>query len=349
MNNYFCVLPFYSQEFGIRNTPCCLLPSNYNIDQIKQDLLGNIQTASCKKCWDIESKGNKSRRQFENELLDYKLNRDLEKIKQDCADSNYQTLLYQITTSNLCNQACVSCNSNLSSKWAQVEKRMDIVPSAQYQIDLDTTIINYDSAKRISLLGGEPLFDPKTFKILQKLIDHNNTSCFISLVTNGSISLTRQQSKLLEQFDDLNICVSIDGVGPVFEYMRWPGKWKKLLQNLEQYKTVAKNISISYTISSLNAMYYTQTIEWFQQNNLVYNHNVVSRPTWLSLSQMPVEFKKHLSSCGADLIESFCKIKGNEIALSVMSKNIASQDRAKRINIKDYMPEVWQLLNPDIA
>jgi hypothetical protein len=244
MNNCFCILPWYSQEFGLQNTPCCLLPSTYDINQIKQDLLSNIQTAACKKCWDIESTGNKSRRQFENEFLDYKLDRDLDKIQQDCADSKHQTLLYQIKTSNLCNQACVSCNSTFSTKWAQVEKHMNIVPNSQYQFDLDAADINYGSAKRISLLGGEPLFDPKTFEILQKLIDHNNTNCFISLITNGSITLNIKQIELLKQFTDLNICISIDGVGPVFEYMRWPGKWSNLLENINQYKSITKNISV---------------------------------------------------------------------------------------------------------
>ena len=71
MNNCFCILPWYSQEFGLQNTPCCLLPSTYDINQIKQDLLSNTQTAACKKCWDIESTGNKSRRQFENEFLEF--------------------------------------------------------------------------------------------------------------------------------------------------------------------------------------------------------------------------------------------------------------------------------------
>ena len=125
---------------------------------------------------------------------------------------------------------------------------------SQYQIDLDAADINYGSAKRVGLLGGEPLFDPKTFEILQKLIDHNNTSCFISLITNGSIHLNAKQLDLLNQFTDLNICISIDGVGPVFEYMRWPGKWSNLLENILQYKSITKNISVSYTISSLNAM-----------------------------------------------------------------------------------------------
>jgi hypothetical protein len=339
MNNCFCILPWYSQEFGLQNTPCCLLPSTYDINQIKQDLLSNTQTAACKKCWDIESTGNKSRRQFENEFLDFKLDRDLDKIQQDCADSKHQTLLYQIKTSNLCNQACVSCNSTFSTKWAQVEKHMNIVPNSQYQFDLDAADINYGSAKRISLLGGEPLFDPKTFEILQKLIDHNNTNCFISLITNGSITLNIKQIELLKQFTDLNICISIDGVGPVFEYMRWPGKWSNLLENINQYKSITKNISVSYTISSLNAMYYNQTVAWFQQNDLVYNHNIVSRPVWLSLANMPVVLKQHLNQYN-NFIKMYCHPTGSEIALKLLAQNISKQDQAKNINIKDYMPEV---------
>jgi hypothetical protein len=339
MNNYFCVLPWYSQELGPKNKPCCLLLPNYNIDQIKQDLLSNVQTSACKKCWDIESTGNKSRRQFENEFLDYKLNKDLEKIQQDCVDSKHQTLLYQITTSNLCNQACVSCNSKFSTKWAQVEKRMGISPKSQYQIDIDTANINYGSARRISLLGGEPLFDPKTFEILQKLIDHNNTSCFISLVTNGSINLTVNQIELLKQFTDLNICISIDGVGPVFEYMRWPSKWSNLLENIEQYKSITKNISVSYTISSLNAMYYDQTVNWFQQNNLAYNHNVVTRPYWLSLANTPVALKQQLKQHD-NFITMYCNLNGFEVELKALAQHISKQDHAKNINIRDYMPEV---------
>jgi len=339
MNNCFCVLPWYSQELGLWNTPCCLLPQKYNIDQIKQDLLDNVQTVACKKCWDVESTGNKSRRQFENEFLDYKLDRDLDKIQQDCADSNHQTILYQITTSNLCNQACVSCDSKFSTKWAQVEKRMNLLPSPQYQIDLDPANINYHSAKRISLLGGEPLFDPKTFEILQKLIDHNNTDCFISLVTNGSINLKAQQIDLLMQFSDLNICISIDGVGSVFEYMRWPGKWLDLLENIEQYKSITKNISVSYTISSLNAMYYNKTVKWFQQNNLAYNHNVVSGPIWLSLRNMPVVLKQHLKQHN-NFITEYCNLTGTEIALHTLAQQIAKQDQAKKTDIRDHMPEI---------
>ena len=315
-----------------------------DINLVKTELLAGIQTSACNKCWTLEAGGSKSRRQFENEFLDYKLDRDLESLRQDCIDSpQVEPLVYQMITSNLCNQACVTCGSSASSKWAEIEKKMGIVPFKLFEIDLSNLDINYSSARRISLLGGEPLFDRKTFEILEKLIAHNNTDCYISIVTNGSVNVKQEQLDLLSKFTDLNICVSVDGIGTVFEYMRWPTKWNTLLDNLKQYDTVTKNISISYTISSINAMYYDETTEWFKNNNLRYNHNVVSFPNWLSLKNMPAEFKRHLSK-NKNFISDYCDINGKETPIDLLKSQIINQDQAKKINIGNYMPEVANLL-----
>lgn len=321
-----------------------MLSKNANIDQVKQDLLTQIKSPACSKCWTIESLGQKSRRQMENEFLDYKLNRNLDLIKQDCATAQCPTLIYQITTSNLCNQACVSCSSSASSKWAEIEKRMQIVPSPSREVQLDQLDINYSAARRISLLGGEPLFDAKTFEILEKLIEHGNTDCFISLVTNGSIRLKPHQVAMLSTFTDLNICVSIDGVGPVFEYLRWPAKWNQLIDNLEIYRSITKNISISYTISSLNLLYHQQTTQWFKEQNLRYNHNIVNNPTWLSISAMPKELKLLLKNNNNLFAIPWTTTTGNEIHITEYASKLLAQDRAKRIDIKDYLPEIWELL-----
>jgi hypothetical protein len=338
----FCVLPWYSLELPA-STPCCLLPRNTDITQVKQDLLAGIKSSACSKCWTIESQGNKSKRQFENEFLDYKLNRDLELIKHDCIDTQVTPLVYQITTSNLCNQACISCGSSASTKWAEIETKMGQIPKPFKQIDLSTIKINYKSAKKISLLGGEPFFDPTTFDILQQLIKHNNTDCFISLVTNGSIELKQTQLDILSKFTNLNICVSVDGVGPVFEYLRWPAKWPTLLDNIEKFKKITKNISISYTISSLNVLYYQQTVNWFQSQNLRYNHNIVTTPEWIGLNNAPVQIKELLRD---NSFASACsEITGKETDVVEYQRLLEEQDRAKKINIKDYLPEIWEILN----
>jgi len=338
----FCVLPWFSLELP-SNSPCCLLPATANIDQIKQDLLAGVKSESCAKCWTVESQGNKSRRQLENEFLDYKLDRDLELIKQDCKTLNTTPVVYQITTSNLCNQACVSCGSGASTKWAEIEKRMDIVPKKRFDLKLEDSDINYATAKRISLLGGEPFFDPKTFVILEKLIEHNNTDCFISIITNGSIMLPKARLDILSKFTDLNICISIDGIGLVFEYMRWPGKWNTLLDNINLFQQITKNISISYTVSSLNIFYHQQTINWFDEQGIRYNHNIVTNPNWLSLTAMPAELKQLLDN--NEFAKPWLTVTGKEISLAKYREKIYAQDYAKHIDIKDYLPEIANLLS----
>ncbi len=338
----FCVLPWYSLELPW-NSPCCLLPKNANITQVKQDLLAGIKSSACTKCWQIESSGSKSRRQLENAFLDYKLGRDLEKIQEDCKTKTIDPLVYQIQTSNLCNQACVTCNSKSSSKWAEIERKMKLIPKSTFKLAISDINVNYTTARRIEFVGGEPFFDPTTFQILDLLIEHNNTDCFISVVTNGSISLSDHQLNILSKFTDLHICISVDGIGPVFEYLRWPAKWPTLLDNIEKYKKITKNISISYTISSLNILYYQPTIDWFQKQNLRYNHNIVTYPKWISLSSTPVEIKELLRD--NSFTSAWAEITGKETDLVEYQQLLTKQDQAKKINIKDYLPEIWQILN----
>jgi hypothetical protein len=338
----FCVLPWYSKEIGKNPTVCCLLPHDYNINQIRQDLINGIKTPACNKCWKIEESGGQSRRQQENSFLDYKLDLDLDKIKQNCVDNKYSTLLYQIEPGNLCNQACVSCGSFASTKWAELERKMQIKPNRQFSIDLNNIDIDYAHAKRIEFIGGEPFYNEKTFKVLEQLMLHNNRDCFISFITNGSVTLNKKQLDFLAWFNDVNICLSIDGIGPVFEYMRWPGKWSTLLKNIKQYQTISP-ISVSYTISALNVFYYDQTVDWFNSQSLKFNHNIVTNPHWLSLSSTPAEIKNWLPI--NSIVGAWKTINGNEIQLEEFCKQILQQDQVKKISISDYMPELWEILN----
>lgn len=340
----FCVLPWYSEEIMPNyQTVCCLLSDHKNLDKVKSDLLQGKQSPACNKCWSVEQQGKQSRRQQENIFLDYKLDRDIEKIYNDCLNGLNQTLMYQIALSNLCNQACVTCSSQFSSRWAEIEKKMQIRPNNHYSMNLDELNIDFSRAQRISIIGGEPLFEPLTYQLLQKLLDHGNDQCFIALITNGSIGLNSYQTELFSWFKNKNICVSIDGIESRFEYLRWPGRWTNLLKNLDSYRKIPNtNVSVSYTISSLNAVYYNETVTWFKQENLNYNHNMVYSPNWAGLKNMPVVLKKQLHD--HEVFSQFAAINGKEILPTQMLEKITAQDTAKKISIIDYMPDLYKLL-----
>ena len=340
----FCVMPFYSQEnrrFDI--TPCCLLAANTDIPKLKQDFLNGERPADCQKCWNVENAGELSRRVLVNQAITDRYKCTEEQILQDCKEGKNKIILYQLTTSNLCDQACVTCGSQCSTKWAELESRAGIKTFPLFQLDLDNIDINYADAHIIAFVGGEPMFDPHTFEILQRLIEHENYDVIISFTTNGGSTFNTQQLETIKKFKTVGFTISIDGIESVFEYMRWPGRWDRLQSNIAQYRKLG-SVRVSYTVSSVNAWYYDQTVEWFKQNNLeVVNLSPVYWPEWCSFKSMPVKLKQVITNQNNVLAE-FCKINGDELSVEKFIQTIKEQDQLRGTDIEQYMPEFWALL-----
>lgn len=335
MNNYFCVLPFFGAEYAVNNsfTSCCLLPKNHNIKTIQNSMLNNHRPEECSKCWKLEDQGLVSDRQIKNSSFDFYTNQSIETIEEKCRNHIYSPQILKIYTSNLCNSTCVTCGPSNSTKWQALEK---IPITKKILDDKSLDAIDWSNIKMLTFVGGEPLLEKKNLDILQHLSEVND-SCFISLVTNGSVSLTDSQKQSFSKFKNLNICLSIDGVERQFEYLRYPLKWTDLLENINEYKKIGCLLSVSFTISNLNILYYNTITDWFKSQNLPYNHIVVSYPTEFNIENLPPEIKKPLP-----LIKD--KINFDINLFSRFVKNIESQDNIKNISIKDYLPEYAEMI-----
>jgi hypothetical protein len=338
----FCVLPFYGMEQP-GNTACCLLAPNHNIQQVRQDMLQGQRPSACGKCWNLEDAGIKSDRLLKNETMSFYKDVDPQQLLDQCVANQNTTTLYKIDTSNTCNATCVTCNSFLSSAWASLKRKNNQVPAKSWRIRNTTadTWINYATATSISFRGGEPLLSATNFHILEQLIAHNNTRCFISFVTNGSVTPTDRQLGLIAQFTNKNFCFSLDGIGPVFEYMRYPLKWSAIEKNLEFCKTNNISRSVSYTLSNINVWYHNQTVKWFRDNNLQYQLNPVYDPVHFHPSVLPQKIKQQIlsqSNCAdlATLVNPQC----SQTDLDLFFAKLKEQDEWKGIHLQDYLPEL---------
>lgn len=340
MSKYFCIQPFYTMEYNIdkSKTPCCLLKDNPNpdIEKIQKDLLNDIATPACQKCWDLESRGIESDRILQNRNFDYQTNRDIELIEQDCRNGLNSLQSVKIWTSKKCNGACVVCDPGFSSSWASL-KGLSTDPQTISMEELEH--IDWANLKQLSLIGGEPLYEKRNFDILQKLIDHNNTNCFVTTVTNGSVKLTQKHIDILTKLTNVNFCLSIDGTGPVFEYIRWPLKWDQLEKNIKMYRDLNIDLSVSYTINNMNIFYHNETIKWFNDNNLRYNHNIVTRPGWFNLNSLPKDLKEKIN---LDLFRKHTS--RDDMLFRIFKEQISEQDKLKGISIDDYLPEFVNLI-----
>lgn len=324
MSNTFCVMPFYGAEYHQTGytSPCCLM-TDHNINEVRAAMLDGGKPSSCSACWKLEEKGIKSDRQIKNESYDFYADIDIRQVFDNCKNGEFSPQIVKLYTSNLCNSACVTCGPGFSTYWQSI-KGMPIQLNAMNNSVLDD--IDFSNIKMLSILGGEPLYDKNIFYILQRLLDNNNTDCFISFVTNGNVKLTKQQISLLSSFKNLDICVSIDGIGAVYEYMRYPLKWADLEDNIKQFRQFSRYVSVSYTLSNVNVLYYEETVAWFRENNLPFNHNLVTTPKYFNINALPEAIKKQYSS----VITFFGPhTEQDDILFRTAVDEIAKQDKLK--------------------
>lgn len=350
-NHAFCVLPFYGIEYPERTACCLMLP--HDLDQVRQQMLAGVRPTACNKCWALEDSGITSDRQLKNSMLDYYTNLDIQVLYQQARDNQASIVSYKIDTSTVCNATCVTCGPHSSSSWQRLSKKYSgtqpvVFNNTKIKKSAVDTVINFENAVTINFRGGEPLMSKTNFYILEKLLEHGNVDCFLSFTTNGSIVLDSSQWELISRFKNLNFNFSIDGIKKVFEYMRYPLSWDKLLENIDICKQRNVPISASYTISNINLLYHQTTTQWFKDNNIAYIHNLVYRPTHFRPAALSLDVKEKIKQ-HTDHPEVLNFLGGHTTSDEQDFVNarteIQKQDAIKGINIAEYLPEFANLAN----
>jgi hypothetical protein len=342
----FCVMPFFGLELNNSETACCLLPAGHDVKQIRDQMLAGQRPNDCSKCWRNEDANITSDRQLKNQILSLIEDTTIQSLLDQCQNGQYGIKMLKIDTSNTCNAICVTCGSAASSSWAALERKNNIVPKKTWRIQYNAVEnrLDYPNLKVVSFRGGEPFLSSTNFDILEQILHHNNTQCFVSFVTNGSFDLTDRQKHILSQFERVNFCFSIDGIGPVFEYMRYPLSWSKILHNIKWAQDNNIDVSVSYTLSNVNLWYHAQTTEWFQQQGINFLVSSVYNPAHFQPTALPENIKS--------LIPDVAKLLGNHTTKDDRNyqqflAEIQKQDSWKGISIADYLPEFAEHLPLD--
>ena len=342
----FCVLPFFGIELP-GDIRCCLLKRGYDLEQIRYDMLSGNRPDACSACWNLEDSGLLSDRQLKNSALDLYWDRDIRSIEDDCHQGKFHINHYKVGVSNACNAACVTCDSGSSSYWA---KLLGDKTSFNMSIQELDEKIDYRKAISINFVGGETMMGSNNLHVLERLLEAGNDKCFIQLTTNGSLTPTVKQRKIMQQFKNLNIGISIDGIGPVFEYMRYPLKWSDLCSNIKIFREMTDNISITCTTSNVNVMYFPQMISWFDENDLRYHYNPVISPKHFRPSALPLHVKEMLLQRHGHIPSMRFFLEGShkdsdDTDFLQMKEQLVLQDKIKKINIRDYLPEFCDLID----
>jgi hypothetical protein len=122
--------------------------------------------------------------------------------------------------------------------------------------------------------------------------------------------------------------------------MRFPLKWPKLLENIAQYKTIARHVSVSYTLSNVNILYYEETVNWLNSQGLLFNHNLVTYPSHYDINSLPESVKATPA-----IAHFFRKHQlSDDLLFKKAVTDLQKQDQLKKINARDFIARFTDLI-----
>jgi len=181
----------------------------------------------------------------------------------------------EITTSNICNQMCVTCSGKYSSKWAPYEKMAvesgltwrdenHKFHTEMYKMtkeDVDKVLDLVPHLQHLTIKGGEPFADPNNILILKKLAE-TNPKCRVEICTNFQL-VTDYVIELLHRIDEVHVQASIDGVQEMYDWIRG-GNFQKTINNIKRYhKYAGRHVIVVSTVSVYNWMHLPELIDYF--------------------------------------------------------------------------------------
>jgi sulfatase maturation enzyme AslB (radical SAM superfamily) len=136
-----------------------------------------------------------------------------------------------------------------------------------------------DRVVHLDINGGEPSHS-KNYKHLLANLPKNIKS--VRLNTNCSTVLD-ELLPLKARGIDVTVTVSLDGIGAVHDFVRYPIKWDKFYKNLMAYKTMPVKLNLWTTVSVLNIDDLPNIIAFAQEHGIDHSYAYLTTPQELAI------------------------------------------------------------------
>ena len=293
--------------------PCCqytadLAAPAYRYNQFEQyladiptkmhnDAENSIKHNGCQKCFKEEQHGWKSLRQSQNEWYPRSW-----QIKNQ-VDQDNPVYDLELRLGNFCNLKCLMCSPDQSSSIAAErhthqerfikigtymgKAEMPYYWKEQEFKDFSENVLIKD-LKHITVTGGEPFIIPEVVKFLEMLVPRAN-DIKLSFNTN----LTEVGDKLLavlQKFKTIDIVASLEGIGAMNDYVRYPSQWNTIKSNIQllKEKLPQANLEINHVLQHTSTYALPDLADFAKQQEMYLQITTISGYPHLTLNSVPV-------------------------------------------------------------
>jgi sulfatase maturation enzyme AslB (radical SAM superfamily) len=139
--------------------------------------------------------------------------------------------------------------------------------------------------------GGEPTLSRPLLNFLKWCIEKNLASNISIFLTTNSVNIKQEFIDVVKQFKLCIFSFSVDGIGLLDEYIRYPTNWSKKEQTIKKLSVEFPSSAINTVVSSLNINCLTPLVEWSIENNLLLSFTSLVEPGSLAIHHMPEVMK----------------------------------------------------------
>jgi MoaA/NifB/PqqE/SkfB family radical SAM enzyme len=314
MADNFCIMPFV-HSFVTPNiiSPCCAYTrpikvnsktqywSSEQLQNIQTNMLNNVRDPGCNICWKKEDRGYSSLRQHSNQIYAT----HIDQIKQNHRQDN--PFYLDLRLGNLCNLKCRMCTSEWSSQIAGEildnpnEDWIDTPKQKIIELDNDTwelldQWIPY--VRRVFMTGGEPTIIKRNLDYINKIITSGHSTNVELIFTTNATNINQNFVEIGKHFKSVSYNVSIDAVGELANYIRYPSNWQTIHDNL---KKIGTGVSLNTTIQWLNMTRLNEIFDFIETCGISFGgiwFQLVTDPKYLDPIYAPTFMKE---KCIADI------------------------------------------------
>ena len=292
-----------------------------DLESLRQDFIDNKKSDICTRCWHEESNNKKSLRLrlFDpiNKTTDFSFidpGTFTQHIQNKINTKDYLAgpEVLTIKNGNVCNAKCRVCHPGDSSRWVSDarqlfertgKKHYDISQQEKNWSDnqVDEILSLAKNLKRLELFGGEPMYNKKVHRMLERIVELGYAKNIILYInTNGSVDIV-EKLPFIREFKQIEIGVSIDGVGDQFDYIRHGLLWQDVKSNVVKWRKYFDHHQVHYSIDAICTVeilnvYYLPEIKQAVKEILPLAPfwNLLTYPNYLFIKNIPESIKTHI-------------------------------------------------------
>lgn len=340
---------------------------------IRLDMLAGRWNPACKRCQHENQSGLLSRNKNETKLWQDMFTEDMAKnftaTDGSIDDQTSPIMHYGLRLGNKCNIKCRSCGPTESNFWYEdyvelwhtnryTESFGQVTLERNEQGKLSPDIDHYrwyESPKfwqyvetnarhirHVHTVGGEPMLIDQQWEFLKRCIDMGISRDMIIEYNSNVVKIPPIAWELWPHFKQVRIGASVDGIGAVNDYIRYPSQWHMIEENLNRIDA-CDNINfivwIASTVMTYNIYHLPDMLEWFMRKKyrkfgytadspLIYFHPLYG-PKHLNARSLPLDVKKAIAKRFTDCIPHL-----HDLADSLYDDNHPRRDEIKHGVIK---------------